>query len=639
MFRRTFTRGGAYRAKQERDQKESLKLIRNQREMAIKRGENRVVQARRGGGALEDDDELTVGQMFQNVRANMRARRDALKKFQKMRLAEKRRRRRQRWRMRRLRAVKQQRRDLTRRINNDRRRAEQRILSLQRKATQGAASGAYAEGDGVVRVTAESLGFDVDLSADTVQAVSYLPRHNLLLDVHTAPVTALGLATPFVVSGDAIGVVIIWDVVRAVPLKVVDSQPDMPLPPRMTLPMPRLLQEDHSDIKGVVGVVRKRRKLPDGRVITYTAGVDEETVGAGSAGLSASDLGGLRGPATQAAGTRDLAAEAASSSSEDEAELIRRERQRLESMSGRDRAKEKARILEGRVAKRFFLEALTGLPTTLMDDEVDDADQDDEEIAAREIVKSAAKTMSASLPKGVARGPRRPKDADSLWRLDPESLHHGREPGEDAADVKIARRERAAKRRQMRKASALAIADGDISQPKPGGGGDGSDADDEADADPLARADQAARAAREAAKAGERRFPVMSIFIDSRRIAAGLASGEIQMFDLTSLERVATLHPAEMRGEEAVSGNIGKRELRLLRGSLTMDTGKVMAVYNDGRMRRWAIYSGDGDEEAMVEAEGQAGSGGGRKAAQVATRKSGASGATAAAGNPQGQLV
>ncbi|KAA0170035.1 hypothetical protein FNF27_06788 [Cafeteria roenbergensis] len=637
---KTFTRGGAYRARQMREKRDNSKLTRREREKAIKRGENRVAQARRAGGEdapLEDEDELTLTDMFQNLRSNMRARRDALKRFQKMRVAEKRKRRRRRFRIRRLAATKTRRRQLQSQINTERRKAEQRMLSLQRRVTSQSGPGAFSEGDGVIRVTAESLGFDINMSADTLQAVAHLPRHNLLLDVHTAAITSVCLTTPFVVSGDAIGVVIIWDVVRAVPLRVIDTQPDMPLPPRTTLPMPRILQEDFSNIQGVVGVVRRRRKLPDGRVVTYTAGQEADLAGLGATGLSPEDLGGLT-VAGAAAGKRDLAAEAASSSSEDEDELRAKEQQRLAAMSGRERAKERARILEGQIARRFFLEALTGLPTRLLDGDASDEDLGDEDLAARAIVQQAGAAVAAALPPSLPRGPRMPWDADKLWRLDPESLMMGRQPGEDPVDVKLERRERARRRRLRRKQRAVAIADGDF--------GDGAAAEEDAgadssgDDDPIARADAAAKAAREAIKAAERRFPVLSLFADPRRVAVGVGSGEVQMFDLISLERVATLHPAEMREGEAVSGDIGRRQLRMLRGTLVMDSGKVMAAYNDGRVRRWEIYTGDGDEEAAVESEGKAGAGGGRRAAApAASRKSAASVGGVAVGAGGGSLA
>jgi len=636
--RRTFTRGGAYQAAQEEHAKKDSKLVRRQREVAIKRGESRVAAARRGAGRDEgpadDQDGMGLGEMFTNIRDNLRSRREALKRFQKMRLAEKRRRRRQRWRLRRLHATKKRRRELERKIAVERRKAEQRLLSLQRRVTSQSGPGAYAEGDGVVRVTAESMGFDVSLKADTVQAVAYLPRHNLLLDVHTAPITSVGLATPFVVSGDAIGVVIIWDVVRAAPLRVLDTQPDMPLPPRTTLPAPRVLVEDFADIKGVVGVVRKRRKLPDGRVITYTAGMEHDTAGAGAKGLAADDLGGLSVPG-QFGVRRDLAADAVSSSSEDEGEARRRERERVDAMTGRDRAKERARILEGRVAKRFFLEALTGLPTALLDDSDGVDGLDEEEAAARAIVEAAGATLAASMPASIPRGPRMPWDADKLWRLDAESLRYGRRPGEDPEDVKRARRERVRRRHAARKARFAAIADGDVETMDRGGGGEsGSDPDD-----PLAVADRAAKEAREAAKAGDRRHPIMSVFLDTRRVAVGVGSGQVQVFDVTSLERVATLHPAELRAGEVVSGQISRRHLRLLRGGLCMDTGKVMAIYNDGRVRRWELYSGDGDEEAAIEAEGKAGAGGGRQGTNPAARKSALSDGGAASGAGGGELA
>ena len=623
-----------------REKRDNSKLTRREREKAIKRGENRVAQARRAGGEdapLEDEDELTLTDMFQNLRSNMRARRDALKRFQKMRVAEKRKRRRRRFRIRRLAATKTRRRQLQSQINTERRKAEQRMLSLQRRVTSQSGPGAFSEGDGVIRVTAESLGFDINMSADTLQAVAHLPRHNLLLDVHTAAITSVCLTTPFVVSGDAIGVVIIWDVVRAVPLRVIDTQPDMPLPPRTTLPMPRILQEDFSNIQGVVGVVRRRRKLPDGRVVTYTAGQEADLAGLGATGLSPEDLGGLT-VAVAAAGKRDLAAEAASSSSEDEDELRAKEQQRLAAMSGRERAKERARILEGQIARRFFLEALTGLPTRLLDGDASDEDLGDEDLAARAIVQQAGAAVAAALPPSLPRGPRMPWDADKLWRLDPESLMMGRQPGEDPVDVKLERRERARRRRLRRKQRAVAIADGDF--------GDGAAAEEDAgadssgDDDPIARADAAAKAAREAIKAAERRFPVLSLFADPRRVAVGVGSGEVQMFDLISLERVATLHPAEMREGEAVSGDIGRRQLRMLRGTLVMDSGKVMAAYNDGRVRRWEIYTGDGDEEAAVESEGKAGAGGGRRAAApAASRKSAASVGGVAVGAGGGSLA
>lgn len=641
FVRRTFTRGGAYRAKQMREKRQNSKLTRREREKAIKRGENRVAQARRAGGEdapLEDEDELTLTDMFQNLRSNMRARRDALKRFQKMRVAEKRKRRRRRFRMRRLAATKTRRRQLQSQINTERRKAEQRMLSLQRRMTTQSGPGAFSEGDGVIRVTAESLGFEVNMSADTLQAVAQLPRHNLLLDVHTAAITSVSLTTPFVVSGDAIGVVIIWDVVRAVPLRVIDTQPDMPLPPRTTLPVPRILQEDFSNIQGVVGVVRRRRKLPDGRVVTYTAGQESDLAGLGATGLSPEDLGGLT-VAGAAGGKRDLAAEAASSSSEDEDELRAKEQQRLAAMSGRERAKERARILEGQIARRFFLEALTGLPTRLLDGDASDEELNDEDLAARAIVQQAGAAVAAALPPSLPRGPRMPWDADKLWRLDPESLMMGRRPGEDPVDVKLERRERARRRRLRRKQRAVAIADGDFGHgaeaEEEESGNEGSEGDD-----PIARADAAAKAAREAIKAAERRFPVLSLFSDPRRVAVGVGSGEVQMFDLISLERVATLHPAEMREGEAVSGNIGRRQLRMLRGTLVMDSGKVMAAYNDGRVRRWEIYTGDGDEETAVESEGKAGAGGGsRVAAPAATRKSAASVGDVAVGAGGGALA
>jgi hypothetical protein len=581
----TFSRGFAYKKKQQELAENSQALIKKQREIAIKRGENRVVRARQDGDeVVEDDNEDGLVGMFNNLRSNLRARREALKKFQKMRVAEKRRRRRQRWRLRRLAAVRGQRRDLTRKIAAARRHAEQRLLSLQRQMTRQKGAGAYSEGDGVVRITAESMGFDIDREVDTLQTVIQFPRSNLLLDVHTAPVTSVALLTPHVVSGDAIGVVIFWDVIRAVPLRVFDTQPDMPLPPRVVLPAPRVLREAFGDIKGVVGVVRKRRKLPDGRVITYTAGLESETHGAGAKGLAAEDLGGLRDPASIAR-VRDLAADAVSSSSEDDEDVREREKQRLAGMTGRERAYEQAKIAEGKIARALFLEALTGLPASSLGSE---------EAAA--ISRLGGVDVSAGLPKHIEVGPRKPADASEFWVHDAEGLRLGRKPGELTQDRKTAYLEAVKKRRQARRARADIFSEDPEEVPITGL--DGADEDD-----PLAAADHAAELSRQQAREGLRRHPVMSIFLDTRRVAAGIGNGAIQVFDLMTLVRLTVLRPAEVRQGEAVSGHIRRKDLRLLRGGLSMDSRYIMGAYNDGRVRRWALYSGDGDEEAAIEAE------------------------------------
>lgn len=113
-----------------------------------------------------------------------------------------------------------------------------------------------AEGDGVVRVTAESKGFDVYIGhqSDGRAMVKRLERKELLLDVHTCSISSVCLRTPQLVSGDQGGFVIIWDVYRGVPLHVVDTQPQTQLPRGIARPDPIALRKNPGKLIGVIGV-------------------------------------------------------------------------------------------------------------------------------------------------------------------------------------------------------------------------------------------------------------------------------------------------------------------------------------------------------------------------------------------------
>lgn len=581
----TFTRGEAYNARQERLAREDPGMIRRAREAAIKRGEARVQRARAEGeeDVVDEEDEASLLTMVANLRSNWRARRNALKDFAKMRKVEKRKRRTQRRRLRRLAAIRKQRRELQRMIAHSRRRTEQRVLSLQRQMTAQKGPGAYSEGQGVVRITAESLGFDnIDMETDARHVIAAMPRHNLLLSVHTATVTSIGLATPQLVSGDAIGVIIVWDIVRAVPLRVVDTQPGVPLPRGMSIPDPAVLRSTVASVAGIVGVARRRFKLPDGRVVTRTVGLDDAPVRGGADGMgtvisevvdditssASSVLRSLGAEGLSETRAEDLAADAVSSDSEDEAAALDATRRRIAGMSTRERVIAQAKEREAVEARRVFLETVTGLPSRYQGE-----DRAMQALAFHSVgALGDVDEHSGHLTVTVRRSRYQHPHAHPSNRLAPL--------GSTPKDAAIA-------------AAAAAAGGSSMS-----GGVSGMRAEDLIDR--IRRATETA--SQRAALVGYRRFPVTSIALDTRRIVAGVTSGALFVFDMASLERVGMIHPIPPRRGELSYGGTAGDKMRLLPGGITFDSRTILAAYNDGRVRRWNLYTGDGDDEDDADA-------------------------------------